>query len=410
MRAMRSACLLGLALLASAARAETHVVAPDGSGDFATIQAAIDAAQNGDRIELLDGTFRGDGNRDFDYGGKVLVVISASNDPALVRLECQGLAEEPHRAVRFTTGEGSTSVLEAVTVVGGYQGGASDLGGAVFCLGASPTIRGCRFEGNYATFGGALGLQNSASPTVVDCEFAGNSATRGGAVFCQFTSSPEIDGGSFTENHADRGGALFLQFSSSPGIAGCRFANNVASQSGGALYATSQCAPMIVRSVFESNGAVTRGGAMYVSASTPTIQSCTFFANAATGGAGITGDLSSQIVIERTILANSTSGEAVLTADAGSHATLSCCDLFANAGGNWIGSIAGQLGTNGNLSADPLFCDSGELTIASESPCAAFSPENPTCDLVGAKGPACGNPPAVLGASWGTMKLRFDSR
>ena len=46
--------------LASPAIATTYVV----PGDFSTIQAAIDAASDGDIIELLDGTFMGYGNRD----------------------------------------------------------------------------------------------------------------------------------------------------------------------------------------------------------------------------------------------------------------------------------------------------------------------------------------------------------
>jgi pectin methylesterase-like acyl-CoA thioesterase len=59
----RSISTLGLALaLAGAASAATYVILPDGSGDYATIQAAIDAAAPGDVIELADGIFSGPGN------------------------------------------------------------------------------------------------------------------------------------------------------------------------------------------------------------------------------------------------------------------------------------------------------------------------------------------------------------
>lgn len=44
-------------ILIFAASAATHVVASDGSGDFVSIQAAIDAAAAGDRIEVRDGTY-----------------------------------------------------------------------------------------------------------------------------------------------------------------------------------------------------------------------------------------------------------------------------------------------------------------------------------------------------------------
>jgi hypothetical protein len=43
-------------------------VAPDGSGDAPTIQAAIDSSAPQDVVELADGTFIGPGNRDLDLG------------------------------------------------------------------------------------------------------------------------------------------------------------------------------------------------------------------------------------------------------------------------------------------------------------------------------------------------------
>ena len=63
-------------LLISVAAAETYVVKPDGTGDFPTIQAAIDAAYHGDVIELTDGVFTGDGNRDLWNRDRYLVFRS----------------------------------------------------------------------------------------------------------------------------------------------------------------------------------------------------------------------------------------------------------------------------------------------------------------------------------------------
>jgi hypothetical protein len=75
--------VLAIVLTASgfSARATTHVVRPDGGGDSPDIQAAIDAATDGDIVELTDGTFTGDGNRDIDYKGKALTVRSQSGNP-----------------------------------------------------------------------------------------------------------------------------------------------------------------------------------------------------------------------------------------------------------------------------------------------------------------------------------------
>jgi hypothetical protein len=68
-------------IIAFSASATTYVIEPDGSGDFPTIQAAINASSDGDIIELADGTFTGAGNRDVDVAGRAVTVRSQSGDP-----------------------------------------------------------------------------------------------------------------------------------------------------------------------------------------------------------------------------------------------------------------------------------------------------------------------------------------
>ena len=77
------------------ARAADYLVHPDGTGDFPTIQAALDAAGQGDVIELADGTFTGDGNRDIDYLGKAITVRS-ENGPENCIIDLGGSPAEPH--------------------------------------------------------------------------------------------------------------------------------------------------------------------------------------------------------------------------------------------------------------------------------------------------------------------------
>jgi hypothetical protein len=85
---------------------------------------------------------------------------------------------------------------------------------------------------------------------------------------------------------------------------------------------------------------------------------------------------------------------------------LFCCDLFGNIGGDYIGPIVDQLGMNGNISEDPLFCDPGslDLRIHSDSPCAPGG----DCGLIGALPVGCGPTPASE-TTWGAIKALYRS-
>jgi pectin methylesterase-like acyl-CoA thioesterase len=101
-------------------RAETHVVTPDGTGDFPTIQAAIDAAVDGDEVVLTHGVFTGDGNRDVNFLGKAITIRSQDGGPSVCIIDCKGSFGERHRGFRFDSREGRESVLSGVTVSNGY--------------------------------------------------------------------------------------------------------------------------------------------------------------------------------------------------------------------------------------------------------------------------------------------------
>lgn len=83
-----------------------------------------------------------------------------------------------------------------------------------------------------------------------------------------------------------------------------------------------------------------------------------------------------------------------------------CCDIYGNTGGDWVGGIADQLGVNGNICEDPLFCapDQNDLNLDCASPCTAEN--NPGCGQIGAWPVGCGATPAVE-ATWGALKELF---
>lgn len=83
-------------ILTAPGHASTFLVRPDGMGDYPTIQAAIDAVQDGDVISLTDGTFTGDGNRDITYAGKSITVRSQSGNPETCMINVHGDDDDPH--------------------------------------------------------------------------------------------------------------------------------------------------------------------------------------------------------------------------------------------------------------------------------------------------------------------------
>jgi hypothetical protein len=128
------------------------------------------------------------------------------------------------------------------------------------------------------------------------------------------------------------------------------------------------------------------GGFMATRYSSVTLDQCTFFGNHGTDGGGLVSAGSSSIVADNTIIAFSPEGAAAHCTSA--TITLNCCDLYGNAGGDWVGCVAGQFG-GGNISEDPLFCGPAQELFGLDqgSPC---QPANNSCGVqMGALGVEC---------------------
>ena len=243
---------------------QTFIVNPDGSGDYPTIQDAINAASNWDIIELANGVFAGDGNRDLDHYGKTLTIRAQSVTPDSCVIDCIGLGRDPHRAFLFDDGEGPLTSVEGITIRNGATDpGLTSRGGGILVIESSPTIRRCVFHDNEATEGGAIACLGGA-PHIRDCTLAANHAPAGGSSFyCDTAAVPHL---------------------------------------------------------------------------------------------------------ERVILAFGT-GAAAFGCNGETNALLECCNIFGHEAGDWVGSIAGQYGENGNFSEDPVFCsiDDRDFNLACDS-------------------------------------------
>lgn len=167
-------CLAVVGSAAALAAAETRRV----PSQFPTIQAAINAAVNGDTVLIADGVYAGAGNQDIAFLGKAITVRSEKGPGACI-VDAGGTWEDPHVGFEFVNNEGPASVLEGLTVRNGYTFN----GGGLFIT-SSPTIRGCVMTANHADCWGGGFYSQGGTPRVENCRFVGNeSAAEGGGVF-----------------------------------------------------------------------------------------------------------------------------------------------------------------------------------------------------------------------------------
>jgi len=263
-------------------------------------------------------------------------------------------------------------------------------GGGIFCWYSSPTIRNNTITGNSAVFyGGGIYCYYFSSPTISNNTISGNSADRAGGIYCSGYSNATISNNTISGNSAHMyGGGISCYYYSNPTISNNTISDNSANSYGGGISCRGYSNATISNNTISGNSANQSGGGIYCWSSDPTISNNTISENSARYGGGISCSYYSNPTISNTIIAFSSLGEAIYCSGSSS-LVLTCCDVYGNAGGDWVGCIADQAGINGNFSADPLFCDTtfGDYHISIASPCA---PANNSCSvLVGALDVGC---------------------
>ncbi len=409
---MKLATAMAMALFLTAAafpaQAATIIVDAAGSGDHLTIQAGLDAANDGDTVEVVAGTYTGSGNKDLSFGTKNLTLVSQLG-PDLTIIDNEG--ESGHRLFNFiSTSQDTTCVVEGFTIQGGrfVQAGSPGAGIRIeiYC---SPKIVNCIIRNNhtYGSSGGGVYVNNYCNPVFVSCVFESNTAlSSGGGLYCSTNSQAMIRRCEFFSNQCSTGfgGGLAFNNTGLPVVRGCWFEGNASGDQGGGL-GSWQTDATILNSVFVNNLATTSGGAYYSQDAEDDFFRCTFLKNRSLGEGSVYYAWQNGLpTFTDCIFAFSqpTGGRASTFYCDGttSPQVVYCCSYGNPDGDTPCGDVMFS------IESDPLFCDitRDDPTLAANSPCMPAG--NPWGRSIGAYDQGCVLSP-VTETSWGTIKAMY---
>lgn len=157
--------------------------------DYPTIQDAVNHANDGEVISVLDGTYSGEGNYMINLYGKQITIQSISGYENCT-IECETHADSS--GFIFANAETNKSVIDGFNIINAGRGG-------IFCIGdSSPIVRNCRLSNNTAPkaspFGGGFYCRNS-SPILENCIIENNHVKKadadmagGAGIYAEFSS------------------------------------------------------------------------------------------------------------------------------------------------------------------------------------------------------------------------------
>ncbi|MHC4527725.1 MAG: right-handed parallel beta-helix repeat-containing protein [Planctomycetota bacterium] len=254
---------------------------------YPTIQAAIDAAVDGDTVVVEPNTY----NENIDFGDKSITLTSTNpNDPnvaAATVIDASGSGT----VVTFPDIVSANCVLTGFRITGGRS---SDDGGGILCSAGTITINNCIIAGNTAASDGGGIYNYEADLTLLGCTFSGNEAYTGcvstffcggGGIFTYYGSLMATDC-TFNENVAtwSEGGGI-RSIEGELTLTDCTFNSNSAGGEGGGV-ATDYRSVVLTNCTFTGNSAWF-GGAMNNSHWGATVTNCIFSGNSADQGGAI---------------------------------------------------------------------------------------------------------------------------
>jgi len=381
--------------------------------DYPTIQAAINAANDGDVVEvspLATGVYSGPGNRDIDFMGKAITVKGLG--PEGVTIDCSDTTDiggVGHRGFYFHRGETHTSVLKGFTIRGGrirgdmpadnqtwQRSGEHPIGGGIYCEMSSPRIIDCRITDCASEVGGGIGCV-AAAPLIIDCRItenkagglgSGRSGGKGGGIGLIRGSDARIINCIIRNNsgyYNSFGGGIYIR-SSSAGIVGCDISSNTAEGNitGGGVYCGGRPGDVVMRNNVISNNLAGTGAGVCLEHGSPGVQ------DSGSGQSGTSGELSGGVTIKNCTIAHNRilSGMSPVGGiySDGVNVTVKNCIVWYNEGHQLriidpasnspvtYSNIEGSYPGPGNIAGEPLFAPTGVPDYHLQSVSGRFDP------------------------------------
>jgi predicted outer membrane repeat protein len=276
-----------------------------GSGkDYSTIQAAINAASNGDIIIVSNGTYTENVNHSPPSVTTVLHIYSA-NGPENTTIN--GSASGRVVTLGYRS---STSTLSGFTIT---NGSVASIGGAgIYINMAQPTIDNCIITGNDAgTYsGGGIHINHSSSDvTITNTTISSNNGGNGGGLYMPSGTNATITNVVFDQNTATDGGAIYFSGTdATTTISDSTFTDNSSTDQGGAFYITNSLGAKFYRCIITGNHADTEGGVMFLvnSSADPEFYNCIIADNYAPRGGVIRNSGGGSVILNSCTIADNT--------------------------------------------------------------------------------------------------------
>jgi hypothetical protein len=312
-------------------------------GDYPTIQSAIDAAADGNRVVVDPGVYA----ERIDFLGK-RVNVESRDGPEVTVIDGEGLGP----VARFVSGEGRGAALRGFTLRGGWTH-------AVEISWSGATVEGNRIRDNLVT-GGAIQATGSLvriRDNAIEDNGCTSAVSGGGIAVVGGTSAAEILANRIARNCARRGAGIYAGSPARLDIRDNRIFDNVASEAGGGIYLRNgDGSQRLVQNLVYGNRAPEGGGIEWVGTSPEVLQNTVVGNDASVGSGLLAAGGSAPTLLANNVVVAPPGRDAVHCAGGSLIARSNL--VFASEGRlPWGPACSDPTGSAGNLSADPAFVD-----------------------------------------------------